>query len=192
MPAELTPSTTRPSWLVRLVRPLAYAWVWATRFQIQGRLPDLPKYVVVAAPHKTNWDFPHALAAGFHYGVRIHWMGKDALFRWPFGGIMRWLGGIAVDRSKTNNAVQDVADLIKAADTFQLVITPEGTRKNVVRWKSGFYHIAMAAGVPLVLAFIDYKRRRIGIAGVFHPTGNYDVDLAAIQSIYQECADGKR
>jgi 1-acyl-sn-glycerol-3-phosphate acyltransferase len=102
------------------------------------------------------------------------------------------MGGIAVDRSQANNVVDEMANVIRAADTFQLVITPEGTRKDVVRWKSGFYHIAVAAGVPLVLAFIDYKRRRVGIAGTFQPTGDYDADLAAIQALYAEAADGKR
>lgn len=181
-----------PSLLVRLVRPLASLWLLVSRFRIEGRLPDLPRFVVVAAPHKSNWDFPHALAAGFTYGVRIHWIGKNALFRWPFGGIMRWMGGIAVDRSKANNVVDEMAKAIRDADQFYLVITPEGTRKDVVKWKSGFYHIAVAADVPLVFAFIDYPRRRVGVAGTFHPTGDYEADLAKIHAIYAEAAAGKR
>jgi 1-acyl-sn-glycerol-3-phosphate acyltransferase len=192
MTEQTVPPPRQPSRVVRLLRPLASLWLLVSRFRIEGQLPSLKKFVIVAAPHKSNWDFPHALAAGLIYGVSITWIGKDALFRWPFGGIMRWLGGIAVDRSQSHNLVEEMAKVIRAADAFQLVITPEGTRKDVVRWKSGFYHIAVAAGVPLVLAFIDYKRRRVGIAGTFEPTGDYDADLAAIQALYAEAADGKR
>jgi 1-acyl-sn-glycerol-3-phosphate acyltransferase len=149
-----------------------------------GEMPDLPKFVIVAAPHKTNWDLPNALAAGLHYGIAIKWMGKDSLFKWPFGGLMRWLGGIAIDRSKRNNAVTQMIETFNGSDHLVLVIPPEGTRSDVTQWKSGFYHIAHGAKVPLVLAFIDYNRREIGVADVFTPTGDYERDLAIIQSVY--------
>jgi 1-acyl-sn-glycerol-3-phosphate acyltransferase len=181
-----------PSWIVRLFRPVAYAWMKANRFRVLGVMPDLPKYVIVGAPHRTNWDLPHALAAGLHYGLRINWMGKATIFKWPFGGLMRWLGGVSVDRSKSNNAVSAMIDVFKSHDQFHLVIPPEGTRKHVEKWKSGFYHIAVGAGVPIVLVYIDYKRRQIGIAEVFHPSGDYDTDIEKIYAIYKECAEGKR
>lgn len=188
-----TPShKAKPSWIVRLLRPVAYAWLKVTRFRVLGVMPDLPKYVVVGAPHRTNWDLPHTLAAGLHYGLRINWMGKDTIFRWPFGGLMRWLGGVAVDRSKSNNAVNAMIAEFKSRERFYLVIPPEGTRKQVEKWKSGFYHIAVGAGVPIVLVYIDYKRRQVGLAEVFYPSGDYDTDIEKIYAIYRECAEGKR
>jgi 1-acyl-sn-glycerol-3-phosphate acyltransferase len=177
-----------PSLILRLLRPLGRVWLWAVGIRVIGHMPDLDKFVIVAAPHKTNWDLPNALAAGLHYGIRIHWMGKDSLFRWPFGGVMRWLGGISVDRSRRNNAVQHLVDTFHAADALVVVIPPEGTRSAVTRWKSGFYHIAHGAQVPLVLAFVDYERREIGVKTVFYTTGDYDADLARIQAIYEPIA----
>lgn len=174
----------RPSLALRMFRPIAHLWLWAGGWRIQGELPDLPKYVVVAAPHTTNWDLPNALSAGLHYGVRIHWMGKDSLFRWPFGGFMRWLGGVPVDRSKSSNAVQQMIEWFGSEERLALVIAPAGTRSATARWKSGFYHIAAGAKVPLVLCFIDYRRRVIGVAEIFHPTGDYEADLQAIEAIY--------
>jgi 1-acyl-sn-glycerol-3-phosphate acyltransferase len=178
LPAKAT------SWTVRAFRPLAYVWLWATGFRVQGALPDLPKYVIIAVPHTTNWDLPHALAAGLHYGVRVHWMGKSSIFRWPFGGFMRWLGGLSVARGQSTNAVTGMIATIAAADRLALVIAPSGTRSATVPWKSGFYHIAYGARVPIVLAFIDYQRKAVGIAGVFNPSGDYAADLPKIQAMY--------
>jgi len=178
------PAQIKPSLTFRALRPLGRLWFWAGGWTVVGEMPNVPKFIIVAAPHTTNWDLPNALAAGLHYGVRIHWMGKDGIFKWPFGGLMRWLGGIPVDRSKRNNAVAQMVEKFNAADRLVVVIPPEGTRSAVTQWKSGFYHIANGAGIPLVLAFIDYRRRRIGIAQVFQPTGHYEADLAQIQAIY--------
>ncbi len=169
---------------VRLFRPLAHLWLWAGGWKIEGDLPDIPKYVVVAAPHTTNWDLPNALSAGLHWGQRIHWMGKHTLFKWPFGGLMRWLGGVSIDRTKNNNVVAQMVDWFGTEERLVLVIPPSGTRSATVKWKTGFYHIAVGAGVPLALCFIDYRRRVIGMAQVFHPTGNFEADLAAIEAIY--------
>lgn len=174
----------RVSIAVRLFRPLAYLWLKAGGWRVEGNLPDLPKYVVIAHPHTTNWDLPNTLSAGLHYGQRIHWMGKSSLFRFPFGGLMRWLGGVPVDRSKSTNAVQQMVEWFGSADRLALVIAPAGTRSATVKWKSGFYHIALGANVPLVLCFIDYKRRVVGVAEVFYPTGDYEADLAAIEAVY--------
>lgn len=173
-----------PSLAVRLLRPFAYAWLKLTRFQVVGEMPAAAKFVIVANPHTTNWDLPNTLAAGLHYGVRVNWMGKASLFRWPFGGFMRWLGGLSVDRTKSTNAVAAMVEAFAAAERMALVIAPAGTRSSTAPWKSGFYHIAHGAGVPLVLAFINYESRTVGIAGLLQPTGDYDVDLAAIQAIY--------
>jgi 1-acyl-sn-glycerol-3-phosphate acyltransferase len=178
------PSRASVSIAVRLIRPFGRAWLKAGGWRIVGQMPDLPKYVIVAAPHKTNWDLPNALAAGLHFDLAIRWMGKASLFKWPFGGVMRWLGGIPVDRSKSNNAVGQMVQAFDVAERMVVVIPPEGTRGAVTRWKSGFYHIAHGAKIPLVLAYISYSRREIGVAQVFYPTGDYEKDLAAIQDVY--------
>lgn len=178
---------TRVPFWVQVFRPLGYLWLWAMNIRIVGEMPDEKKFVIIAAPHKTNWDLPNALAAALHFGVRIHWMGKDSLFKWPFGAFMRWLGGIPVDRSKRNNAVGGMVERFQAADELIVVIPPEGTRSDVERWKSGFYYIAHGAGVPIVMAFVDYGAREIGIKGVFHTTGDYEADLKAIQDHYEFC-----
>ena len=178
-----------PSIAVRFLRPIGKLWLWAGGWTIAGEMPDLAKFIIVAAPHKTNWDLPNALAAGLHYGLRIHWMGKDSLFKWPFGGVMRRLGGIPIDRSKSNNVVAQMVETFDKAGRLVVVIPPEGTRGDAARWKSGFYHIAHGAKVPLVLAFIDYKRREVGVAQMFHTTGDYDTDLAKIQAVYAAIAN---
>ncbi len=169
---------------VRVFRPVARAWLWAGGWRIEGALPDIAKYVVVAAPHTTNWDLPHALSAGLVWGRRVHWMGKHTLFRWPFGGVMRWLGGVAIDRTKANNAVEQMVAWFSRQDRLVLVIPPSGTRSASVKWKTGFYHIAVGARVPIVLCFIDYRRRVIGVAKIFDPSGDFDTDMAAIQAVY--------
>lgn len=185
MPDAALACRSQPSRLVRTVfQPLGRAWLWAGGWTVVGEMPGLPKFVIVAAPHKTNWDLPNAIAGGLHFGVPVHWMGKASLFKWPYTGFMRWLGGIPVDRSKSNNAVAQMVEKFASARELIVVIPPEGTRGDVARWKSGFYYIAHGANIPLVLAFIDYNERRIGIAQMFHPTGNYDADLAAIQAVY--------
>lgn len=173
-----------PSPAVRLLRPLAYVWLKLTGFKVVGEMPAAKKFVIIANPHTTNWDLPYTLAAGLHYGVRVSWMGKTSIFKWPFGSMMRWLGGIAVDRSRSTNAVTTMIDTFESADRMALVIAPSGTRSATAPWKSGFYHIAAGARVPLVLAFINYRTRTVGIAGTWHPTGNYDADLAVIHGIY--------
>lgn len=177
-------SRSKPSLLVRLLRPVGRLWLKAVNMRIVGELPDLPKFVLIGAPHTSNWDLPNALAAGLHYGVAINWMGKDSIFKWPFGGLMRWMGGIPVDRSKRNNAVTQMVEAFNSAAELIVVVPPEGTRSEVERWKSGFYHIAAGAKVPIVMAFMDYNRREVGIKGVFYPTGDYEADLPHIQSVY--------
>ncbi len=174
----------RPSWTLWLLRPLGRLWLWGTGFTVVGEMPNVPKFVVVAAPHTTNWDLPYTIAAGLHYGRRMRWMGKTSIFKWPFGGVMRWLGGLPIDRSKSNNAVASVVETFEAADTLYLVIAPAGTRGVGKPWKSGFYHIAHGANVPLVLTFCDYKSKTLGVAEVFQPTGDYERDVIAIRAVY--------
>jgi 1-acyl-sn-glycerol-3-phosphate acyltransferase len=187
-----SPHNRAPSIAGGVFRSLSLAWLKATGFRVIGKFPNYDKFIVVAAPHTTNWDLPHALAAGIQLGQPIHWMGKATIFKWPFGGLMRWLGGISIDRSQSTNAVANMVAVFEARERLALVVAPAGTRSATVRWKSGFYHIAHGAKVPLVLAYIDYKKREVGIAGTIIPTGDYDADLVKIQTMYAEAMERPR
>jgi 1-acyl-sn-glycerol-3-phosphate acyltransferase len=158
----------------------------AAGWKLDGQLPaDQPKCVLIAAPHTSNWDLPYTLMVAFALRLNIYWMGKQQLFRGPWGPVMRWLGGIAVDRSQSTNLVSASASAIRAADgAMCLVVPPEGTRSKTRQWKTGFYWIAHEAGVPIVMAYMDYPRKLSGLGPVFQPTGNVDADMAAIKAWY--------
>jgi 1-acyl-sn-glycerol-3-phosphate acyltransferase len=111
-------------------------------WRIEGKVPDIKKFVIIAAPHTTNWDFPITLAITFVFKMKIYWMGKAAIFRWPFGAAGRWLGGIPIDRNQSQNVVGQSVHAFKEMDNLIMVIPPEGSRKKVSYWKTGFYHIA--------------------------------------------------
>lgn len=171
-----------------LIRTILY-WISVAYLRIfgwrrEGALPDIPRYVMIAAPHTTNWDMPITLFMAFAYRAKVYWMGKDTLFRRPFGGLMRWLGGIPIDRSRANNVVQQSVEAFQNTDRLVMVIPPEGTRKSVPYWKTGFYHIAHGAGVPIVLGFLDFKRKTGGIGPVVWPTGDIATDMRDIQTFY--------
>ncbi len=155
-------------------------------WQVLGELPaGARKSVLIAAPHTSNWDLPYTLMVGFALRLNLYWMGKSSIFRWPFGPVMRWLGGIAVDRSKSTNLVAASAQAIVDADgSTQLVVPPEGTRGKTREWKTGFYYIAEQARVPIVLAYLDYERKVGGLGPLFTPTGDADADMAAIKRFY--------
>ncbi len=160
----------------------------ATGWTLAGQLPaNHPKCVLIGAPHTSNWDLPYTLMVAFALRLNIHWMGKQQLFRWPFGPLMRWLGGIAVDRSQSNNLVAASARALRDADAaLQLVVPPEGTRAKTRQWKTGFYWIAREAGVPIVMAYMDYPRKLSGLGPVFQPTADADADIAHIQAWYRQ------
>ena len=169
-----------------VLRALSLGFLRATGWKLDGQLPaDQPKCVLIAAPHTSNWDLPYTLMVAFALRLNIYWMGKQQLFRGPWGPVMRWLGGIAVDRSQSTNLVSASAAAIRAADgAMCLVVPPEGTRSQTRQWKTGFYWSAHEAGVPLVMAYMDYPRKLSGLGPVFQPTGNVDADMAAIKAWY--------
>lgn len=156
------------TWLAhRLLRLLGWRFL--------GALPPVPKMIVVGAPHTTNWDFILFLGALRAYDFKAHYIGKHTLFRWPLGWFFTALGGISVDRTKPAGMVQQVADAFSRADQMILVMAPEGTRKAAPHWKSGFLNIARAAGVPLVLAAVDFPGKTVTLG----PTIEYDGDPGA-------------
>jgi len=169
-----------------VLRALSLGFLRATGWRLDGQLPkDQPKCVLIAAPHTSNWDLPYTLMVAFAMRLNIYWMGKQQLFRGPWGPVMRWLGGIAVDRSQSTNLVSASATAIRAAEgAMCLVVPPEGTRGKTRQWKSGFYWIAHEAGVPIVMAYMDYPRKLSGLGPVFQPTGKFDADMAAIKAWY--------
>jgi 1-acyl-sn-glycerol-3-phosphate acyltransferase len=154
---------------------------------IEGKLPEhARKSVLIAAPHTSNWDLPMTLMVAFALELRPRWMGKASIFRWPFGGLMRWLGGIPVDRSQSNNLVASSAQAISdAGEPLQLIVPPEGTRSKTRHWKTGFYYIAQSAQVPIVMAYMDYHTKRSGLGPLFEPTGDADADMASIKAFYR-------
>ncbi|NNE46989.1 MAG: glycerol acyltransferase [Rhodothermales bacterium] len=154
------------------------------RWRIDNTLPSIPKAVVIVAPHTSNWDFVLGLAAALALDVDAHWIGKHTIFRWPFGRLMRWLGGIPVNRQATSGFVEQVVERFNQSDQLVLGIAPEGTRRKVQRWKSGFYHIAAGAKIPIVCAYLDYQSRVVGLGLNLMPTGNFETDLAVIQDFY--------
>jgi 1-acyl-sn-glycerol-3-phosphate acyltransferase len=155
-------------------------------WRIEGELPaNARKCVLIAAPHTSNWDLPYTLMTAFVLRLNIYWMGKASIFTPPFGPLMRWLGGIAVDREQSNNIVAaSVAALKAAAGPTQLIVPPEGTRSKTRRWKTGFYYIALGAELPILLAFMDYKQKRAGLGPVFQPSGDIERDMVAIKAYY--------
>lgn len=160
-------------------------------WRVEGEIPDIKKFVIIAAPHTSNWDFPITLAVAFAMRMKIYWMGKAAIFRWPFAATFRWLGGIPIDRSKTNNVVEQSIRSFRELERLIMLVPPEGTRKKVSYWKTGFYHIAQGANVPIVLGFLDYRRKIGGIGPTFHPTGQIERDMQAIKAFYDSIT-GKR
>ena len=154
-------------------------------WKIKGRPPQLKKFVIIAYPHTSNWDFPLGVAICVIYRIKVYWLGKDSLFRGLAGPIMKWLGGIPIDRSDAHDIVQQTIDAFDKSDEMIIVVAPEGTRSQVQKWKTGFYHIAVGAKVPIVLGYLDYANKQAGCLKSFLPTGDIDKDLVAIKAAYQ-------
>ncbi|MDP2018125.1 1-acyl-sn-glycerol-3-phosphate acyltransferase [Hydrogenophaga sp.] len=169
-----------------LLRAFSIGYLKLTGWRVEGALPaHAARSVLIAAPHTSNWDLPYTLMVAFALRLNIRWMGKQGIFRAPFGGVMRWLGGIEVNREQSTNLVAASAQAIRAADgPLQLIVPPEGTRTKTRYWKTGFYYIAREAQVPIVMAYMDYERKVSGLGPVFEPTGDVDADMAAIKAFY--------
>ncbi len=167
-----------------LLHGVSLALLKVLGWRTEGAAPDAPKYVVIAAPHTTNWDLPLGLLLAFPFRIRANWMGKDSLFRGPFGALFKWLGGVPIDRSKPHGVVAQMVEAFREHDKFVLIIAPEGTRKSVLYWRSGFYHIARGANVPIVLGFIDYARKAGGVGPIITPSGDIEADMEQIRAFY--------
>lgn len=156
-------------------------WRW-TSVPASGEVPD--RCVMIAAPHTSNWDFPLTLALARVNGVKISWLGKKSLFRGPAGPVMRWLGGVPIDRSAPGGMVASLAGTFDGRDRLVLVVPAEGTRSRTEHWKSGFFRIAEMAEVPIVCAFVDRRTRTGGFGPVIWPSGDLAADMDRIRAFY--------
>lgn len=156
------------------------------KWKIKGDVPrHLNKYLIIVAPHTSNWDFIIGLFVRRICKFKSGYLGKSQLFKWPHGWLFRWLGGYPVDRKSTHNLVDQVVDLINSNSFFVLAITPEGTRSNVTKWKTGFYFIAKKSGIPIVLTSLDYKNKLVTFDQPYYITDNMKADEDYINERFQ-------
>ena len=165
---------------------IAKLYFWLIGWKARKTIPEnIKNYVMIGAPHTSNWDFPIAMGALILLEVKVNYLAKKELFKFPLGVIMHFFGGIAVDRTKHTGMVDQMISLLKQHDKLVLLIPPEGTRGYVKEWKSGFYHVALGAKVPIALAYLDYARKEAGIGKLFYPTGDYQADIEEIKNYYR-------
>jgi 1-acyl-sn-glycerol-3-phosphate acyltransferase len=169
--------TPRSRALARRVMQL-FGW------DIEGELPACPRFVIIVAPHTSNWDFPVGVLAMFAFGLRMNWLGKHSIFFFPVGPVLRWLGGEPIDRTTAQGTVGTAIARFRSRAQWVLGISPEGTRRCAERWKSGFYRIAVGAGVPIVPAWIDYRRRRLGLGPPIRPGDDEAADMARLGALF--------
>lgn len=173
-----------PRWGNPITRGLGRVLLRILRWRITGSVPDVPKLVAIAAPHTCSLDVFVGIAVMLALGARIRWFAKHTTFRWGLSRPLRWLGGISVNRSTPTAAVRDAIALMTREERVFLALAPEGTRRKVREWKTGFYRIAMAARVPIVPVALDYSRRAAHIGEPLTPSGDYATDLARLKASF--------
>ncbi len=165
-------------WLSKLV-------FWLSGWKIVGKAPSEHQFVMVAAPHTSNWDFLYARAAFYVLDIPLKYTIKKELFFFPLGFFLKLMGGIPIDRSKKSNMVDNMIKLYSDHDRLAILVTPEGTRSYSEKWKKGFYYVATGAKVPICCGYLDYKKKHAGIGPLLYPTGDYEEDLEKIQAFYR-------
>ena len=170
------------------LKPIAGILLRVIGWKVEGVLPDVDKLVIIVAPHTSNWDLPIGYIVGHGLELLSTWrygfMAKDSAFMWPLGILIRWMGGIPIDRISPQNIVEQMIAAFNHYDRLMLAITPEGTRSKTSYWKSGFYRIAAGARVPIALAFLDYKRKVGGLGPTIFPSGDMAADMETIRRFY--------
>ena len=164
---------------------LGRLWMRIFGWTVEGEIPQGGKAVLIAAPHTSNWDFAFMLAAAFVLRVKLSWMGKDSLFKRPFGWLFRRLGGIPINRSAAHGIVEQMSQRFIQAKALILAVAPSGTRSRRDYWKSGFYWIAAQAQVPIVCGYLDYRLKRAGLGLAVLPTHDLSADMDRIRAFYQ-------
>ncbi len=182
----MTLSSRKPSLPSRLLRALLVGLYRKGGWRAYGEVPSPRKFVLIAAPHTSNWDFVYFIGLTQELGIMPHFMGKKSLFKWPWRNFMLDMGGVPVDRTGSQNYVQQMVDEFAKRDEFMLTIAPEGTRGKAKAWKTGFYHIAMGAKVPLVVGMMDYGTKTGGLGPAIWPTGDYAADMEKVAALYRQ------
>lgn len=184
----------KPSYMVNNVEHPKAGWFlnrlarflfWLTGWKTEGEIPAIPRFVVIAAPHTSYWDALVMVTAGCAFNVKFSWMVKDAVFFFPLAGLVRFFGGIPIDRSRRSNVVGQAIEAFQNTPALFLAVSPEGTRGQADHWKTGFYHIATGAGVPIVFGYVDYARKVAGLGPAFHPTGDIAADFKVFAEFYE-------
>lgn len=167
-----------------LKRLIGRTWMKLFGWKPAGDPSQIAKGVFIAAPHTSNWDLPFTLATAWSMDIEINWVGKHTLFEFPFETFFRWLGGVPVDRTKRTSFVSRAADMVREAEAMYLIIAPSGTRSRRETWKSGFYHIAREAQVPVICGYVDFARKEGGIGPIIEMTGDVRHDMDRIREFY--------
>lgn len=175
LPRRGTPFTRQ------LARRLLALFGW----RLEGDLPNQPRFVLIVAPHTSNWDFFLCIMAMFGLGLRLNWLGKHTIFFWPASLILRWLGGEPIDRGTSLGTVEIAINRFNSHDQWVMGLSPEGTRKRTDEWKSGFYRIAIGAGVPILPVALDYRRRTVALGTMLFPSGDIARDLPLLRASFQ-------
>ena len=167
-------------------RKLAYLFLRVTGWRVTGKVPEHGRFICVTGPHTSNWDFVYGLTAAIAINLDIHWLGKDTLFKQPLKHIMFWSGGIPIDRSNPQGVAEEVADKIRQAGDMALIITPEGTRSKVGKWKTGFLRIAAMSDSVLVITTVDYANKVVDLGEVLTPGEDMAADIEFIRSRFSQ------
>lgn len=177
------PPALRRNWGWSLTA-LGRAYLRRGGWRVEGAFPEAVKNVTIVAPHTSNWDFIIGVIAMFTLGIRGTFLSKDSLFRWPFGAVMRWLGGVPVDRFSPHNVVEQTIEYFRGREQVILALSPEGTRRKLPRWRTGFWYVAKGAGVPIVPVAFDFPSRTIRIFPPLMPGTGMEGDLARLGSLF--------
>lgn len=167
-----------------IARGAARGFLLLTGWRQRGESPQ-ESCIITAVPHTSNWDFVYCMAICWAANTNVYWMGKDTLFPWGLGWLMKWFGGIPVDRSRGHNVAKQALQAFKSTDNFRVIIPPEGTRSKVNGWKRGFYLIARGAKVPIVCGYLDYSTKTGGFGPSVFPSGNVEADLLEMEAFYK-------
>jgi 1-acyl-sn-glycerol-3-phosphate acyltransferase len=173
-----------PVWGTAASRLLGRAALSILRWRVEGAVPDVPRCVIIVAPHTSNWDFVVGMATMLALGLRVHYLGKHTLFRGVFGRLMRWSGGIPVDREAPEGVTERAVTMMREAESLFLGLAPEGTRRKVEHWKTGFHRIALGAGVPIFPVALDYRSRTVRLLPLFVPSEDAAADVGRLRSFY--------
>lgn len=169
----------------RIFEAWCVRWFKRNGWSIQNSIPEsIKQYVLIVAPHTSNWDFPVGVAARKLLGLNVRYVAKKELFIWPLRSTLIRLGGYPVDRSKNNSFVDQVVGLFRNIEDFAICVTPEGTRSKVTKWKSGFYHMALLAEVPIIMVGFDYASRKVVLADPFWPTSDKEADFEIMHRFF--------